>query len=103
MARSRAYAVLAFALALAAPGILLPATARAVPIPSFALAWGSAGSDSSQFLELTGLTVDRSGAVYAADYRNATIQKFTPGGDCLAVWHIGGYPTLTPIGLAAAD
>lgn len=48
--------------------------------------WGSAGSDTGQFDEPSGLAVDSGGNVYVVDENNHRIQKFTAAGVFITQW-----------------
>jgi sugar lactone lactonase YvrE len=48
------------------------------------MAWGEGGGGPGQFNLPWGITVDRAGDVYVADWRNSRVQKFSPDGSYLA-------------------
>jgi outer membrane protein assembly factor BamB len=52
----------------------------------FVVQWGKFGSGDGQFLRVTSVAINRGGSVYAADYGNGRIQKFT----------LTGWPTVEP-------
>jgi len=51
--------------------------------------WGSTGNANGQFNQPVGVTVDGSGNVYVADYKNYRVQKFNSVGGYLAQWSTG--------------
>jgi DNA-binding beta-propeller fold protein YncE len=48
--------------------------------------WGSSGSADGQFLQPIGIAIDGDDNVFISDPMNHRIQKFTPGGELLAMW-----------------
>ncbi|MBF8264911.1 MAG: hypothetical protein HW384_775, partial [Dehalococcoidia bacterium] len=69
----------------------------------FLLKWGSNGSGDGQFVEPTGITTDKFGNIYVADYSNR-IQKFDSSGKFLLKWGSKGSGDGqfdTPAGIAA--
>src|ERR671914_3018697 len=52
--------------------------------------WGSRGRSPGEFNLPWGIAVDRSGAVYVADWRNDRVQKFDPAGKFLAAYGTSG-------------
>jgi DNA-binding beta-propeller fold protein YncE len=46
-------------------------------VGSLLASWGSRGSGDGQFVEPSGIAVDRNGVVYVADSRSNRIQRFT--------------------------
>jgi tripartite motif-containing protein 71 len=63
------------------------------------LAWGEQGSDAGQFSNFVlDLKVDGDGHVYAADYGNARIQKFSPAGVFQGQWATGCAPNGIALG-----
>ena len=60
------------------------------PCGTFLTTWGSGGNGPGQFFNNTGVAVDASGNVFAADSGNYRIQKFDNGGTFLTTWGSGG-------------
>ncbi len=56
----------------------------------FIVKWGGPGTGVGQFNSPTGIAVDSSAKVYAADLRNYRIQKFDSNGNFLAKWGTQG-------------
>src|SRR5581483_447584 len=54
----------------------------------YARSWGSAGSNSGQFQDPSGLALDSSGNVYIADTGNSRVEKFDKNGNFIAAWGV---------------
>jgi tripartite motif-containing protein 71 len=56
--------------------------------PSGALlaTWGGSGTGPGQFIDPTGLAVDRKGDVFVVDWNNNRIQELSPAGQFVAQW-----------------
>jgi len=69
--------------------------------------WGEFGltEEPGYFSEPPGIALSGDGSVYVADNGNNRIQKFTPNGDFLVQWPVGGPPSIPtgrPSGVAVA-
>ena len=68
---------------------LFPAASHAEP-PAYVNEWGSLGSGPGQFNTLRDVAVDAAGNVYAVDYGNYRVQKFTRDGVFITQWGSSG-------------
>jgi DNA-binding beta-propeller fold protein YncE len=80
-----AHRVVGVALIMFAAAMCLPA-ASAAQVPTYLTTWGSRGSGDGQFLNPTGITIDRFGVLYVVDTGNARVQKFNRDGAFLGSW-----------------
>ena len=67
---------------------------------NFVMAWGGNGSGPGEFSSwVRDIEVDVDGSIYAADYGNHRVSKFTPAGGLIEQWSV----PCAPQSLALAD